>query len=56
VNVPELGAIFIVGAEAAYRSKASLRLGPARNGQSRGIRFAADHTFERWSESLLLAA
>jgi hypothetical protein len=52
VYVPDLSAVFMVDVEAAYRSKASLRLAPTRNGQLRGIRFAVDHAFERWSASI----
>jgi hypothetical protein len=52
---PPEGRVYLVPVISNFALR--LRLGPTRNNQKRGVRFAADYEFERWScESLLRVA
>lgn len=52
VYVRELDRVFMLPADECPNFVGLLRLRPARNNQRRGIRFAADHTLERWIERI----
>ena len=56
VYCPTLDQVYIVPVEEAGTRGTWLRLRPSRNNQVRGIRFAEDHTVERWAAGLLAAA
>jgi hypothetical protein len=45
VHCLEIGVSYFLPAEASGRREARLRLGPTRNNQARGIRWAADYEF-----------
>jgi hypothetical protein len=47
VYSPELNEVFLVPAEVVPTRTANLRLGPARNGQSVGVRLASDYALSR---------
>jgi hypothetical protein len=49
---PTIDQVFVVPVDEAAGYVTSLRLRPSRNNQVRGIRFAADHTVERWAATL----
>ena len=44
--------VFVVPVEECARFKGYLRLEPTANNQRLGVRFAADHTLERWLDAL----
>ncbi len=52
VHVPEPDMLLMVPVEICPRSKGNLRAHPPRNNQRRGIRFAADYTFDMWVRSI----
>jgi PD-(D/E)XK endonuclease len=47
-------AVFLVPVKEAPGFAPRLRLGPARNNQKRGIRFASDYEIDRWTPESLL--
>ena len=48
----ELDRVFVISVDDCARFRGYLRLDPAANNQHRRVRFAADHTLERWLETL----
>ena len=52
VYSPDLQQVFAIPVESCPRFVCSLRLEPTANNQQVGVRFAADHTLERWLGSL----
>ena len=53
VHSAELGQVFVLPVAGCARFRSYLRLGPtANNQQQQGVRFATDHTLERWLESV----
>ena len=48
---PTVGEVYVVDVHEAPGYVTSLRLRPTRNNQARGVRFAADHTIDRWIEA-----
>ncbi len=52
VYVTDLDRCFVVPVEEVGASAGFLRLTPTANKQTKGVRFAADHSLERWAASL----
>jgi PD-(D/E)XK endonuclease len=55
VHVASLSRVFMVPVDDIPFYVGSLRLDLPRNNQRRGVRFAEDHTFERWLKSQVSA-
>lgn len=55
IHLPTRDAIYLVPIAAAPGHMGRLRLEPTKNNQRRGVRFAADFEFERWTEEKLRA-
>lgn len=56
VSCPTRDEVYVLDVQTTPKRGAWLRLTPSRNNQVRGIRFAADHTVERWVERLRASA
>jgi hypothetical protein len=54
VYFPPTQAVYLVPVSTFVSHRARLRLQPTRNNQRRGIRFAADFEFDRWTRAELL--
>jgi len=52
VYCQQVDEVFVVPVLPTHRRMMSLRLVPTRNNQASGIRWAADHTVDRWVASL----
>lgn len=50
VHAPPAPGIYVLDVAAATTRATSMRLEPTRNAQQRRVRFAADHTLDRWLE------
>lgn len=48
VHAPTADGVYVLDVTAATTRATTLRLEPTRNAQERRIRFAADHTLDRW--------
>jgi hypothetical protein len=53
VFFPPTETVYVVPVQEALGFCVRLRLGPARNNQKRGIRFAADYEIDRWTAESL---
>lgn len=49
VYFPPTSSVYLVPIDAITASKGWLRLGPTRNNQRKGVRFAAEYEIDRWT-------